>query len=289
MSAGQADALAVTRRAGRRRRGRRARAAGRILPDQAVRRVAAADGRAAQAAILKEPARYGLVLTDLQLPGVDGLGVLRTVKQANPSAYVVIITGYASLDSAIQAVRLGAYDYLTKPFSLGQIDVVLQRVRDRVALEAENRRLSRQVSQREGVDARARRSSPASRRSKAAWAASRPCCATAATRAIASADPARRGRPCRVADSVSLSRARIDPRPLCRPDVDRGRNARRALTRRIPGNSHGIAFGTALAQPSAGRRTPVSNRRRPGNLEGTDPMNDITMRQQWSWPRSGGR
>ena len=60
---------------------------------------AAGDGRAAQAALLKEPARYGLVLTDLQLPGVDGLGVLRTVKQANPSAYVVIVTGYASLDS----------------------------------------------------------------------------------------------------------------------------------------------------------------------------------------------
>jgi DNA-binding NtrC family response regulator len=115
---------------------------------------AAADGRAAQAAILKEPARYGLVLTDLNLPGVDGLGVLRTVKQANPSAYVVIVTGYASLDSAIQAVRLGAYDYLTKPFSLGQIDVVLQRVRDRIALESENRRLARQVSQREGIDAR---------------------------------------------------------------------------------------------------------------------------------------
>jgi two-component system, NtrC family, response regulator AtoC len=114
----------------------------------------AGDGRAAQAAILKEPARYGLVLTDLQLPGVDGLGVLRTVKQANPSAYVVIVTGYASLDSAIQAVRLGAYDYLTKPFSLGQIDVVLQRVRDRVSLESENRRLARQVSQREGIDAR---------------------------------------------------------------------------------------------------------------------------------------
>ncbi len=95
------------------------------------------------------------MLTDLQLPGLDGLGVLRTVKQANPSAYVVIITGYASLDSAIQAVRLGAYDYLTKPFSLGQIDVVLQRVRDRLALEAENRRLTRQVSRRESIgDAR---------------------------------------------------------------------------------------------------------------------------------------
>ncbi len=114
----------------------------------------AADGRAALTAIQREPARYQLVLTDLQLPGLDGLGVLRTVKQANPSAYVVIITGYASLDSAIQAVRLGAYDYLTKPFSLGQIDVVLQRVRDRLALEAENRRLARQVNRRESIDGR---------------------------------------------------------------------------------------------------------------------------------------
>src|SRR5215813_9047126 len=111
---------------------------------------AAADGRAAQAAIQREPSRYGLVLTDLQLPGLDGLGVLRTVKQANPTAYVVIITGYASLDSAIQAVRLGAYDYLTKPFSLGQIDVVLQRVEDRKALELENRRLLQRLEALDG-------------------------------------------------------------------------------------------------------------------------------------------
>src|SRR5262249_51452424 len=103
---------------------------------------AAADGPAAQAAIQSEPFRYRLVPTALQPPGPAGLCVLRTVNQANPTAYVVIITGYASLDSAIQAARLGAYDYLTKPFSLGQIDVVLQRVKDRLALEAENRRLS---------------------------------------------------------------------------------------------------------------------------------------------------
>src|SRR6476660_6321381 len=115
---------------------------------------AAADGRAAQAAIQREPSRYGLVLTDLQLPGLDGLGVLRTVKQANPGAYVVIITGYASLDSAVQAVRLGAYDYLTKPFSLGQIDVIVQRVSERQALEAENRHLARKVGNREAAEPR---------------------------------------------------------------------------------------------------------------------------------------
>jgi len=112
------------------------------------------DGQAAAEALDREPARFGLIFSDLQLPGLDGLGVLRAARHANPSAYVVIITGFASLDSAIQAVRLGAYDYLTKPFSLGQIDVILERVQDRLALEAENRRLLRQLDQRESADSR---------------------------------------------------------------------------------------------------------------------------------------
>lgn len=112
----------------------------------------AADGRAAITAIERDPARYRLIVTDLQMPGADGLAVLRAAKTANPSCYVVIITGYASLDSAVQAVRHGAYDYLTKPFSMGQIDVVVQRVTDRVALEAENRQLARQLGARPATD-----------------------------------------------------------------------------------------------------------------------------------------
>ena len=114
----------------------------------------AGDGRAAVAAIEREPARYGLIITDLQLPGTDGIGVLEAARHANPSCYVVIVTGYASIDTAIKAVRLGAYDYLTKPFSLGQLDVVLQRIQDRVALEEENRRLSRRSAARDAGEGR---------------------------------------------------------------------------------------------------------------------------------------
>jgi two-component system response regulator AtoC len=73
------------------------------------------------------------------MPGSDGLAVLQAARKTNPAVYVVIITGFATLDSAIQAVRLGAYDYLTKPFSLGQIDVIVRRILDRLALDAENR------------------------------------------------------------------------------------------------------------------------------------------------------
>jgi|WetSurMetagenome_2_1015567.scaffolds.fasta_scaffold76114_2 DNA-binding NtrC family response regulator len=118
--------------------------------DRGFETATAGDGRAAIAAIERDPARYRLVVSDLQMPGADGLAVLRAAKTANPSCYVVIITGYASLDSAIQAVRLGAYDYLTKPFSMGQIDVIVQRVTDRLALEAENRQLARQLGGRAG-------------------------------------------------------------------------------------------------------------------------------------------
>jgi len=100
------------------------------------------DGRAAVAALERSAGRYGLVLTDINMPGADGLAVLRAARAVNASAYVVIITGYASLDSAIQAVQLGAHDYLAKPFSLGQIGVILQKIGDRVSLERENRELT---------------------------------------------------------------------------------------------------------------------------------------------------
>lgn len=97
---------------------------------------------------------FDLVLTDLQLPGADGLMVLEAARRFHPAIFVVIVTGFASLDSAIQAVRLGAYDYLTKPFSLGQIDVVLSRITNLTDLHAENARLTRQVAQQDGSDLR---------------------------------------------------------------------------------------------------------------------------------------
>jgi DNA-binding NtrC family response regulator len=110
----------------------------------------ATDGRAAIQAIKRSPSQFGLILCDLHLPGAGGLEVLEAARAANANCSVVIITGYASLDSAIQAVRLGAYDYVTKPFSLGQIDVILRRVEDRNALELENRRLLQRLEAMDG-------------------------------------------------------------------------------------------------------------------------------------------
>jgi DNA-binding NtrC family response regulator len=103
------------------------------------------DGRSAVTAIRRSPSQFRVVLTDIFMRGADGFEVLKTAREANPSSYVVMITGYATLDSALRAVREGAYDYLPKPFALGQLEVVFARIRDRIALEDENRMLSRQM------------------------------------------------------------------------------------------------------------------------------------------------
>lgn len=106
----------------------------------------AADGRAAITAVERAPSQFSVILTDLSMPGADGFEVLRAARAANPSCYVVIITGYATLDTAVRAVREGAYDYLPKPFSLGQLGIILARIRDRMNLEQENRDLARQLN-----------------------------------------------------------------------------------------------------------------------------------------------
>jgi len=71
---------------------------------------------------LMERRRVDVVLLDLRMPGMDGMSVLKIIKQRWPETEVVIITGYPSLDSAKEAVRLGAFDYLAKP--LGPDEVI---------------------------------------------------------------------------------------------------------------------------------------------------------------------
>ena len=95
----------------------------------------AKDGRAAITAIERDPDRYWLVVADIIMPGADGLEVLQTAKTLNPALNVVIITGYASLDTAVKAVRLGAFDYLSKPFTLAEIEMMVHRLGERLQLE----------------------------------------------------------------------------------------------------------------------------------------------------------
>jgi CheY-like chemotaxis protein len=84
---------------------------------------------------------YALILTDLVMPEADGLAVLRAARHKNPASLVVIMTGHASLASAIQATREGAYDYLRKPFNLQEIEIAVDNAARLLHLREENGRL----------------------------------------------------------------------------------------------------------------------------------------------------
>jgi len=73
-----------------------------------------------------------LVLVDLQMPEVGGLDVVRAVREADPHCQVALMTGHASIDTAVEAIKLGAMDYLTKPFDLAQLRRLLTAVRDEI-------------------------------------------------------------------------------------------------------------------------------------------------------------
>ncbi len=104
---------------------------------------AAASGEAAVA--LLETCVYDLVLTDLKMNGLDGLGVLKAVRARSPRTTVVLMTGYASLDTALEAIRGGAYDYITKPFTLAELEVLLANVTDRIRARREHALLVREL------------------------------------------------------------------------------------------------------------------------------------------------
>ncbi len=99
----------------------------------------AADGQEASALLAERS--FVAAVVDLVLPDCNGLDILGRVRAANPDTVMVVITGYASLDSAMEAVRLGAYDYMRKPFSCADLLHVVQRGIKERALALENRKL----------------------------------------------------------------------------------------------------------------------------------------------------
>src|ERR1700704_5001414 len=75
------------------------------------------------------------VLLDLRLPGAGGLEALNRIKSIRPDAVIVVVTGYGTVQSAVQAMKNGAYDYVTKPFSLDELKLLLDRVASHLKLK----------------------------------------------------------------------------------------------------------------------------------------------------------
>ncbi|RKY72648.1 MAG: hypothetical protein DRQ14_05605 [Candidatus Latescibacterota bacterium] len=94
---------------------------------------------------------YDLVITDVKMPGVDGMTVLESVKRDFADTEVVVITAYGTIRNAVEAMKMGAYDYLTKPFSVEEVEVVVQRALERKRLISENIRLKRELEKVQGL------------------------------------------------------------------------------------------------------------------------------------------
>jgi DNA-binding NtrC family response regulator len=107
-------------------------------------------GEDAQTALGRE--EYAVVLTDLVMEPVDGLALLREAQRVQPRARVILMTAFGSLETAIDAMRHGAYDYLTKPFKLPELSLVVKRAEEDQRLREENRRLRAEVERRYSFD-----------------------------------------------------------------------------------------------------------------------------------------
>lgn len=107
----------------------------------------------AQAAVeLLKQRDAAVVLSDLRLPGSDGIALLKRIREFQPEIEVVMITGHGSVEKAVEAMRLGAYDFIEKPFDSGELLKIVAKALEKQRLSSENRQLRHQLEQRRGLD-----------------------------------------------------------------------------------------------------------------------------------------
>src|SRR5438067_4771713 len=106
------------------------------------------DGRAAVKTLEKQS--FDAAILDLRMPGMSGIEVLEHLKKVSPDTEAIVMTGHASMETAIEAIRLGALDYITKPCKLAEIEGMLIRITDRRVLKHKNLALQNRVQHAEG-------------------------------------------------------------------------------------------------------------------------------------------
>jgi DNA-binding NtrC family response regulator len=122
----------------------------RILSRQGYVCTTAGDGAAAAAILERECP--DLLLTDFKMPGMDGMTLLRRAHELDPALPVIMITGFATIEAAVAAIKEGAFDYLPKDFSVDQLRVAVERGLRHRGLQVENRNLRRQLEQTLGLE-----------------------------------------------------------------------------------------------------------------------------------------
>ena len=116
------------------------------LAEEGYRVITAADGPSGLEAYQREA--VDVVLTDIRMPGMEGIELLARLKSMQPELPVIMLTAFGTIDSAVEAMRLGAFDYLTKPFSRDQLRASVRKALEVAELRTENRQLRQVVSER---------------------------------------------------------------------------------------------------------------------------------------------
>jgi len=91
---------------------------------------------------------FDLVVTDIKMPGVDGMEILAATKQLKPSPPCVLITAYGTIEAAVKAIKDGAYDFVSKPINLDQLELILERAFESINLREENELLRQKLEER---------------------------------------------------------------------------------------------------------------------------------------------
>ena len=118
-----------------------------ILMEREGYRVDLADS-AESAVSLLQSTSYDLVISDVKMPGMDGLALLAQVKNFAPDTAVIMVTAFSTAEHAVAAMKLGAYDYIAKPFNVEEIRIIVKNALDRRTLAKENLRLREEVRER---------------------------------------------------------------------------------------------------------------------------------------------
>lgn len=116
-----------------------------IFERLSLRALAATSG--SEALTIARTATIDVVLTDLMMPGMSGVELLKNLKQVSPDVEVVLMTAYGTIERAVEAMREGAYDFVTKPFRRAEIERVVKRAVEKQSLVAENRALRVQLAE----------------------------------------------------------------------------------------------------------------------------------------------
>ncbi|MFT4152123.1 MAG: response regulator, partial [Paracoccaceae bacterium] len=109
---------------------------------------------AEEALALAGPAFNGVVVSDIRMPGMDGMTLLARLHEIDAEIPVILVTGHAEVQLAVEAMRQGAYDFIEKPFVVQELAAVLRRAVDHRALVIDNRRLRAVAGKRDDIEAR---------------------------------------------------------------------------------------------------------------------------------------